>query len=284
MNTVKQVKDQLQDSESLKMVAQAYTEISALKLQKIRAGIEKNRSFFQEITEVYHTINVEAAKKHLALRPKKGTVSILITSNQHFYGGLEKDLVKFFIVNTTKFQTDKIVIGSTAGEFLRSFNYFSPYQQITLKNDLPAAEEIRSLVTKIINYEQIMIYYSRMHSILTQEPHVVDIVQKPPEYFLKIKAPSFNYIFEPELAEIVKFFENQVTLLLIEQTFLESELARAAARLTSMDQAQLAADETIILQKKELAQAKRSIDNLSILENIATLQTFRKKLAKEKKQ
>lgn len=277
MSTVKQIKDDLQDSESLKMVTQAYTEISALKLQKIRAGIEKNRSFFQEITEVYHMINTEAAKKHLILRPKKGTVSILITSNQHFYGGLEKELVKFYIVNTTKFATDKIVIGSTASEFLKAFNYTSPYQQVVLKTDLPTAEEIRNLVTKIIGYEQIMIYYSRMHSILTQEPHVVDIVQKPPEYFLKVKAPSFNYIFEPELEIILKFFENQVTLLLVEQTFLESELARAAARLTSMDQAQLAADETMLAQKKELAQAKRSVDNIAILENIATLKAYRDK-------
>lgn len=275
MNSVKQIKEQLVDSFSLKMVAQAYTEISALKLGKIRAGIEKNRVFFQEISEVYHAINIEAAKKHLVLRPKKGTVSILITSNQHFYGGLEKELVKFFIVNTTKFATDRIVIGSTATEFLKSFNYFNPYQQVILKNDLPSAEEIRSLVDKIINYEQIMIYYSRMHSILTQEPHVVDIVQKPPEYFLKTKATSFNYIFEPELEQILKFFENQVTLLLIEQTFLESELARAAARLTSMDAAQLSADEIIVKQKRELAQAKKSLDNINILENIATLKAYR---------
>lgn len=275
MSTVKQVSQQLEDSLSLKTVAQAYTEISALKLQKIRAGIEKNRLFFQEITEVYHIINVEAAKRKLQIKAKKGTVSILITSNHHFYGGLEKDLVKFYVANTTKFETDRVVIGSTAAEFLKSFDYLDPYQQIILKEDLPTAEEIRTFVAKIISYEQIMIYYSRMHSVLTQEPHVVDIVQKPPEYYIKAKAPKINYIFEPELEKVLKFFENQVILLLIEQTFLESELARAAARLTSMDQAQLAADETIKAKKKELALAKRSIDNTHLLESIATRFAFR---------
>lgn len=275
MSTVKQINSALEDSESLKMVAQSYTEISALKLEKIRAGIEKNRSFFQEITEVYHVVNIEAAKRKIQIMPKKGTVSILITSNHHFYGGLERDLVKFFISNTIKFTTDKIVIGSTAQEFLRSFNYAQNFQQVILKNDLPTAEEIRSLVSKIINYEQIMIYYSRMQSVLTQEPHVVDLVQKPHEYYLKIKAPKINYIFEPELEIILKFFENQVILLLIEQTFLESELARAAARLTSMDQAQLAADEIIIKQKRELALAHRSINNIHLLENVATMKAYR---------
>ena len=220
-------------------------------------------------------MNIEAAKRKIQLRPKKGTVSILLTSNHHFYGGLEKDLVKFFITNTTKFQTDKIIIGSTAAEFLKSFNYLHPYQQVILKEDLPSAEELRGFVSKIVDYEQIMIYYSRMHSVLTQEPHVVDIVQKPPEYYTKSKATKIDYIFEPELETILKFFESQVILLLIEQTFLESELARAAARLTSMDQAQLAADETITLQKRELAMAKRSLDNIHILESIATIKAFR---------
>lgn len=278
MPSIKQINLELEDSESLKMVAAAYTEISALKLQKIRTGIEKNRSFFQEITEVYHIVNVEAAKRSVQIRPKKGTVSILITSNHHFYGGLEKDLVKFFIVNTAKFQTDKIVIGSTAQGFLKSFNYFNPYQQVILKEDLPSAEELRGFVSKIVGYEQIMIYYCRMHSVLTQESHVVDIVQKPPEYYIKSKAPKIDYIFEPELEIILKLFENQVILLLIEQTFLESELARAAARLTSMDQAQLAADETINKQRKELATAKRSLDNIHILESIATRYAFRDNL------
>lgn len=275
MPTIKQINETLEDSESLKMVVAAYSEIAALKLAKIRAGIEKNRLFFQEIIEVYHVVNVEAAERSIQVRPKKGTVSILITSNHHFYGGMEKELVKFYIVNTAKFQTDRIVIGSTAEGFLKSFNYFNPYQQVILKEDLPGAEELRVFVSKIISYEQIMIYYCRMHSVLTQEPHVVDIVQKPPEYYNKSKAPRIDYIFEPELPTILQFFENQVTLLLLEQTFLESELARAAARLTSMDQAELAADEIINKQRRELALAKRSIDNIHILEDIATRYCFR---------
>lgn len=275
MSTVKQILEELEGTESLKMVAQAYTEISALKLEKIRSGIEKNREFFQDITEIYHIVNFEAAKKMIALRPKKGTVSILITSNEHFYGSLEHDLVKFFILNTTKFATDRVVIGSTAKELLQSLNYFHPYYQMIFKKDFPTNVEMQQLVSQVIGYEQIMVYYSRMHSILTQEPHVVDVVQKPPTFFIKSQAQTVDYIFEPELAEMLEFFESQITLLLIEQTFLESELARAAARLTSMDQAQFTADEIIKKQRLELGRAKKEIENVNLLENIATMKAFK---------
>lgn len=275
MSTVKQIEQALKDSLSLKMVAEAYTEIGVLKLKKIRAGIERNRSFFQGISEVFHIINVEATKRHIRFKPKLGTVSILITSNFHFYGGLESDLVKLFLVNTTKFQTDRIAIGVTAQEFLKAAHYPHPYRHFVFKKDLPSAEEIRLLVSEINQYEQIMIYYSRMHTVLTQEPHVVNILQKLPEYYMKTQAVKINYIFEPELEMIVNFFENQITLLLIEQIFLESELARTAARLTAMDQSQLAANEIIQKQKRELAMAKRSLNNIHLLESIATIKAYR---------
>jgi ATP synthase F1 gamma subunit len=271
MPSVKQQQQILEDSEALKGVAEAYTEISALKLQKIRSSIEANRGFFQEIAEVYHVINVEAFKHHTFKTPKKGTVSILLTSNSHFYGALERNLVKFFIVNTTKFQTDRIAIGITAKEMLQAFSYFHPYSHLVFQHDLPSAAEIRSLVATILNYEQIMVYYSRMHSVIIQEPHVVDIVQKPPEQYIQSSAKKVDYIFEPEIELMMNFFESQVTLLLMEQTFLESELARAAARLTAMDQAQLKADEAISVQKRELLSAKRSFDNIKLLETIATM-------------
>jgi len=90
MQTIKQINTILEEIFSLKLVAHAYTEISTIKLQKIRAGIERNRTFFQEITQVYRMVKVAAGMQNLTSgNPKKGAVSILLTSNQRFYGGLE---------------------------------------------------------------------------------------------------------------------------------------------------------------------------------------------------
>ncbi len=65
MPTIRQLKAVLEESEAMKGVASAYGEIAAMHLQKIRAGIEKNRVFFQEITEVYHIVRVNALKRHI---------------------------------------------------------------------------------------------------------------------------------------------------------------------------------------------------------------------------
>lgn len=278
MSTIKQINQVLEDSNSLKLVAQAYSEIAAIKLQKIRKGIEKNRNFFQEISEIFHIVRVAALRQGIKISTKRrGTLSILLTSNYHFYGSLETHLVKFFVLNTTKFKTDRIVVGKTGMEFLQTMGYFHPYQPFIFKEDLPRVEELKKMVASLIGYQQILVYYSRMQSVLIQEPHVVDIVQAPPEHYLKSsKSGGISYIFEPEIKKMAAFFNTQITQLLFEQTFLESELARTAARLTSMDQAQGNADDMIKNQRRLLASAKRAIDNNRLLETISTLSGWRK--------
>lgn len=259
----------LTSSQSLNLIAEAYSEISALKLQRIRHGIERNRVFFAEMQAVYRMVKVAAQKHHLKTDlPRTGAISILLTSNHRFYGTLEHQLIQFFTSNTTQFKTNRIAVGKTGIENLRSYGSSLLFQPVVFKDDMPTGEELRKLVEIITGYQQIMVYYSRMHTVLVQEPHIIDILQKPPESYTKTTGRTFNYIFEPELEKILKFFDSQITTLLLEQTFLEAELARTASRLISMDSAQMKADKQIKEQQKMLFSAQRSIVNSRMLNTI----------------
>lgn len=272
MLTLNQIRQILDESNSLKLVTQAYSEIAAIKLQKIRKGIEKNRDFFQEVSQVFRMVKVASVKNNIhPEQGKRGTISIIVTSNHRFYGGLESRLLQYFVVNTTKFKTDRLTIGKSAQEFLSTMHYTHDYVPYVFKNDLPDFNELQKLVSSLADYQQILVYYSRMQSVLVQEPHVVDVLQKPPEHYMESKEHSFDSIFEPELETMLKFFDNQITTLLLEQTFLESELARTAARLISMDRAETNAEDLIKQQRKMLFSAKKSIDNNRLLDMIAAL-------------
>ncbi len=277
MASTKQIQQQLDEAVNLRMVASAYTEIAAQKLQKIRAGIERNRKFFTEISGIAHIVNVAAHQRHVVVPFKKsGTISLILTSNHHFFGDIEDKLIKFFMNNTTQFQTDRILIGATAINHFKTLNYHYPFKTFMLKEDLPTYQELKAIASEIITYQQISVYYSRMQSVVIQAPHVVDLVQKPPEAYLAKKGEVLSYIFEPELKKMLDFFDDQVVSLLLEQTFLESELARTASRLMSMDKAQINADEVLNQQKLLLGQAKKSEINLGLLETSASLMNFRK--------
>ena len=277
MQTLNQINRTMEESASLKSIAQAYTEISAVKLRKIRAGIERNRNFFEEVSQVFRTVKATALKQKINLTTKhKGTMSILLTSNHRFYGDLENRLIQFFMANTSQFPTDVMVTGLIGNGFLRSTNYPRPFQSFIFSGDLPKLEETNNLVSELKDYQQIFVYYPRMQSVLIQEPHVVDLLQRPPERLLDPKVHHFESIFEPEVDQILQFFDTQIIMLLVEQIFLESELARTAARLTSMQQAQEKADALIGEQRKLLLQAKRSLDGIRLLDAIATLAEWRK--------
>lgn len=280
MSTIKQLNQLIEESSSLKYIAQAYTEISAVKLKKIRHGIEKNRLFSRELAQVMQVIQEVAAKKGVRLKDKnKNTLSILITSNYHFCGNLESRLVSFFMVNTAKVSTDRLVIGKSGQEMLSGLGYFHPFKQITLQKDLPGIFELKNLATGIVNYQQVIVYHTRMRSVLIQEATVTDITQKHDRlksFDIKPDLIGADYIFEPEIDRMIYFFTTQIAALLLEQAFFEAELARTAARLISMDQAQLNADKVIRQQKTALSQAKRSQINMQLLETAASLIKWRK--------
>ncbi len=278
MPTIQQINQTLEDGTAFKVVTQAYSELAAARLKKIRFGIERNRRFFEEISKVFRAVKVAAARRKITPPSQRsGTVSILITSNHRFYGDLENTLVKYFVVNTTKFKTDRIVIGKIALEFLQTMHYAHPFEKFVLERDLPNRDELKTLATHLTSYEQILVYYSRMESAFAQEPHVVDLLQKPPDVSPASITHSFNYIFEPEIENILQFFDTQIVSVLLEQTFLESELARTAARLIAMDQAQLKADDFIKQQRKQLLAAQRSSSSLRLLETIEAYHVQTKK-------
>lgn len=277
MPTLSQINQTLEESGSLKFVAEAYSEIAALKLQKIRAGIERNRNFFEEVSRVFRMVKVVAFTKKITLKEKKkNSISLLLTSNHRFYGNIEERLVRYYAKNTADFPTERMVTGVVAKEFLQASSYSYPFSTHLFKDDLPSLEEIRVLSDNLKDYEQILVYYPRMQSVLLQEPYMTDLLQKPPERLLDPKENHFDSIFEPEIEQILQFFDTQIIMLLLEQIFLESELARTASRLIAMEQAQGNAEELISQQRKTLLQVKRSLDSTKQLEAVATLMNFRR--------
>lgn len=286
--TTKQINETIEEGMSLKLISQAYTEIASNKLKRIRVAVEKNRYYLEDLSKVHKIVKQVASTRQILPQKNNRTISVLITSNYHFYGNVNNNLIKYFLASMRQHPTDQIIIGKTAIEYLTGIKYNLNYQKLTLKTDYPTAAELNALanVTKV--YSQILVYYAEMKTVMVQTPIAKDITQT--SYLQNIRPQDLNskkvaedlknsltVIFEPEIGKMLDFFETQVTNLLLEQTFLESELSRTASRLISMDQAQASADKYIRDQKKQLAQAKKTISNSKLLETYNSLATLKKR-------
>lgn len=287
MASIQDLTDRLETGLSLKYIAQSYTEISARKLKEIRRDVERNRSFFSELSNLYHAIKVVAAEKYHLFSQKNSKVAVvLLTSNFRFYGSLNTRLVDFFVKETKSRPGDYFLVGKAGEELLKTHDFSANYETVIFKKDLPSNEELKSLVGRLLAYKQVLVFYPQFQSILLQQPVVKDITESQvvKEFnetehqglldAILGKHPTWSddYIFEPSIEKILEFFDTQMITLLIEETFLEAELAKTAARLVTMDQAQIKAEEYVSTERRDLARAVIALKNGHLLESFISKQ------------
>lgn len=272
--TAKEIEAALEEGQSLKQIAQAYSEIANIKIKKIRSQVERNRVFFEEISKVFALIKKLAIKKKINTAKPKEIVSIVLTSNYRFYGSINSDLLEFFVHFTQKYETDRVILGKAAIDYFKAAKVSSNYLPILLKADQPTPQELAGLAKILKDYNKVLVFHSTLKSLLVQKPTVTDITASyASDNTTEKDNPEFKFIFEPELPKILAFFDSSIITLLLEGTFLESELSRTASRFISMDSAENEANKFIAEYLKLKAYAKRNLDNNAILENYAGMMT-----------
>ena len=266
----------LEDSNYLKLITQALGEIAAMRLKSTRGQIEHNSIYFQEITQLFYSVKLVAAKrkflgfgKSLPQTPKNGkSISILITSDAHLSGTIDNQLTHFFL-NQTKNQQiamvdDKIVIGQIGTDLLKALKYPYPFQELHFSSESPNLTELQGLVNTIKSYDKIMVYYAKFKTLISQEPTVIDLTQSDAQ--MQGATAQVDFILEPELDKMLLFFESQILVLLIQSIFLQQTLSRLGSRMVSMNQSETNADKQITVQKSQLIHLKKLIQNTQILE------------------
>lgn len=253
--TTSEIKFDLQQEQDLKTVTEAFTEIAAQKMQRIRGGIEKNRHFLDELTRVYQSVKLTARLKKIHLKTKpKAKLAVLISSNFHFYGQVEHPVMESF---SNLKGCELLVIGHTGVEYFRQKGN-TVFNEFIIDKDLPNQKELTKLKEIINQYVGVYVYFSKMIRLTSHKIQVLDVNQTIPE---DNNITQLDYILEPEVQTMVDFFETQIGGILVGQAFLEAELSRTAGRLLAMDQASSKTDELIKQIRKDLGlQLKHQFD------------------------
>lgn len=273
MPNIADLKSQLGQIESIKEITQAMADIATSQIKQRRANVERNIRYFREIFVLYETVKRIALKtkryKDTQIQKNGKTAMVLLTANNKFNGNLDVELTNFFVQQAANRSADMFVAGSSGQEVLSSRRLKGRFEPIKLTRDFPPLEEIVGLVDKVKMYTQVLVFHSRFVTLLNQEPAMTDITATE-ELAGKTEVENINFILEPEIDKMIAFFEDQMMLLLIQAIFLESEIARTAARMISMNQAEQAAEKILIDQQKALFQGRRSLANMKIVENFAS--------------
>jgi|GEM_PF-634400 F-type H+-transporting ATPase subunit gamma len=290
MSSLRELKEELNEATTLQFISETFTEVNALKIKKIRAAFEKNRRFYEDITRVYHTVKLNAGKKKLLDVKEQNKKSIItrannnggvayvaITSNSHFYGALNLNVMRKFYQDTVDLTSGSLfVAGQTGVDYLNSMVKSLKYSTISFRKDSPTREELLDLLELTRGFDQVILYYPQFVTIVTQKVGVLDITQSTTLQDTDVENVA-QFIFEPELVKIVEFFETQVRLILLTRAMLESDLSRASARLSSMSAAEQRAATAVKTKKSAINKSVMSTRNNQLLDTFAGLRRWAEK-------
>jgi len=252
MNYLKSILTQMEDLSGIKDIVGASEEIASMKMRSIRNKVLLSRDLNDELTEIYREVTTSYKNQILLLMQEKrgkkpdGSLSlktgngklaaVYLSANSGLFSKiLEKTFFEFVKYLDQHPEAIPIIIGEF-GKQLFANNY--PSKQFIfypLAEGKSNEESLKKITEELADYSSVIIYYARFESMAQQTTTVLDVSgQQSANNEL---VPTAHYLFEPSLEKIIAFFESEIFSGIIQQTVTESELARYASRITTLDMA-----------------------------------------------
>ncbi len=272
---------------TLKTLAEAYEQISVIRIQRVRGSVLATRDFLDGLADIFKDVKqsyrdeVEDLIKHhknsketLSGLQKNGkTIAVLLSSNNKLYGDIVFRVFNLFIQDVKKNNYDVAIVGKVGRAMFEQHSTNKPYLYFDMPDEDAQLSDIVPVIKQIAEYQKIFVYYGRFLNIVSQEPAISEVLgdgsllDKPMESQERQKHTPF--FFEPSLKKILGFFETQMFSSVLKQVVDESELSRHASRIKSMEDSLGTIErEQDILHKTEL-RAKRQVENSKQLQRLS---------------
>lgn len=308
MQYKKLIQSEIDFTKTFRFIVQAYEEIAVMKMRKVRDSVLATREYLSRLSEVFLELKKakELKKKQEALvnklKSKKPslapikserqegkekftseklakTVSILLSANTTLYGDLIERIFKLFIKNTSQDDSDLIIVGRVGKRLYDEQLNKKRYLYFELPDVEVRLESLKPVIYHMVKYQKIMVYYGKFESVVTQKEIVSNITGDQPFVFnpelKKEPSPQTQYLFEPSLEVILAFFEDLISSSLFRQTVHETQLARWASRIMSMETAQVNIKSQIKKLRLSSLRIQKQDQNRKQLERLAGISLWR---------
>ncbi len=286
MQYKKLILSEIEFTRTFRLIAQAYEEIAVMKMRKVRGSVLKTREYLVKLSDVFfdvkkaHKRYQELMKKMKAnsvkkapatiikikqtpVKIKKPTVSVFLSANTSLYGDLIARIFRLFLEKSQKDNSDIIIIGRVGRRLYDESEHKKKYLYFELPDENITLESLKPVIYHLVEYQSILVYYGKFENMINQSASVSNVsgdqpYSTSPEEKDNKKSLGLNFLFEPSLETILLFFEDLIASSLFRQTVHETQLARLASRVMSMEQAQ----QNITQQMKKLRFSQIKINRL----------------------
>lgn len=244
--------NEIQRLERLQEVTETYKILAATNSRRIRGSVLANRDFHERLNKIFTEIGAayredlerlraqerKKAKLH-ALKHNGKTVLMLLSANTGLYGDILPRTLNEFVHEAKTSTADLVIVGKRGKFFFEEALPGRPYTYYEFPDNRIAYEDVRPVVERLSQYERALVFHGQFRNRLIQDVHISEAsgTAFPVEHKEGVarSQKGVRYFFEPSLAVIFSFFQNEVFASLIEQIFHESQLAKLVSRVVLLD-------------------------------------------------
>ncbi len=246
MRKTKSLKIEFNSLSAFFSMIEAYEEISALRMRKVKKTILERREFMQGLNEAFAYIayaykiyreSLKGKVKNNILNTNGKTVSVLLSSNTGLYGDVVRSTFDLFESEVRDVETDIVLVGRMGKKFYDEFGLKKPYEYFEMSDNGIDENSIKKLLEQIVDYTNIIVYHGIFKSILSQEAAKTMITGELMKIEQSLENRDTRFLFEPSVEKVAEHFEKQIASLIFEQTVFESSLSKFASRMVSLDKA-----------------------------------------------
>ena len=245
MRTNKKLQNEIGGLKTLGRIIEAYQEIAALRMRKVKKSVLQNRDFLAGLNEIYGEI-MSQYKGHASLKKGKKvevrptvnrTVSVLLSANTGLYGDIVKKTYDLFFEHVSKDDTDIVIVGRYGRKVYETASTDKPFQYFDFSDSGKDVENTKKILEYILKYEHIIVYHGYFRDILSQVALMTPITGSNMFTETDKEVQGIKSIYEPSIEEVLTFFEKEILAAIFEQSIYETSLSKFASRMVSLDRA-----------------------------------------------
>lgn len=290
---MKQTKIIEQEIESLTAflgLVQAYEEIAAMRMRKVKESVLARRKFMDGLNDAFSYVayaykvyksevnRIRYMKKDFTDLDDNGKiVSVYLSANTGLYGDLPRNAFKLFMEDIKNRETDLVIVGSMGRGFYEGSSNTQDYQYFDLSDSHFEERQFKKILDYVSEYAEVYVYHGIFKDALNQEAGTTNITGELEKIKHKLEGKTVTqFICEPDVEYVAKYFENQINSLLFEQTIFESSLSKYASRMFSLNSAADNIDERLGKLNYQRRKIKHKKVNASIQSSILRSRVWNK--------
>ncbi len=259
----------------LKALVEAYEEIAASQMQRVRRSVLQSREFMEGVTQIFTKVRrsydkeIERLEKsgkkkfeEFSVLPRNGKSAVVfVSANSGLFGDIVKRTFSLFldyVKQKDPSQMDVVIVGKLGLRMLGDSEANILYNYYDFPDDWVDYESINMMMRYLLQHEQILVFHGQFKSLVYQEPVSTGVSGHD---LVLSQTPAFEekiaYLFEPSLKEVLQIFEGEILSSIFAQAMHESQLAKFASRMFNLDRSM----ENIENRLKNLAELQRRLEH-----------------------